>query len=124
MLESTVECFETGAFYLDDKGWLEENYRLSAEVLRQNNPKTYAEAMSDVVAGLDIYGLDDAASEESYTTLVTPLLRGLETLRNLRPPETILLVRDALARLQERTSDRTLAAQYGLSGWLQDVRAL
>ncbi len=124
MLMSTVECFEARAFYRNNEGQLQEEFQLSAEILRNNNPKTIAEAMSDVVTGLDIYGLNDEVNQESYSALIKPCLSGLETLRPMRPPEAISIVQSSLTRLQGKSSDRAWSARYGLSNWLRDVGVL
>jgi hypothetical protein len=123
MLGSTVECFEKNAFYTDDEGWLEENTVLAAEILREFNPQTLAESMLDVMAGLEVYGLDDESDQDSYSILVNPFLSGLETLRILRSPEAIVVVQTALARLETESSDRAYSAKYTLNRWLSDVDA-
>jgi hypothetical protein len=124
MLTSTVECFEARAFYLNNEGQLQEEFQLSAEILRNNNPRTIAEAMSDVMTSLDIYGLNDEVSQESYSALIDSCLSGLETLRPMRPPEAISIVQSSLTRLQGKSSDRAWSARYGLSNWLRDVGVL
>jgi hypothetical protein len=125
MLASTVECFERDAFYLDDEGWLTENPGLTAEILRKHNPKTSAEAMAGIMTGLDIYGLDEESDHDHYSVLIRPLLSGLATLRRFKSPEAEDLVRTALARLENKSSDRADAAKiYGYGRWLSDVDAL
>lgn len=124
MLASTVECFERDAFYVNDKGQLEKNVCCAAEILRKNNPKTLAEAMSDVLDGLNTYGLDDESDQDSYSALVSPFLSGLETLRMLRSPEAIAVVQTGLAGLEHKSSDRAYSAKYTLNRWLSDVDAL
>jgi hypothetical protein len=125
MLASAVECFERNAFYPNDEGWLTENPGLTAEILRKHNPKTEAEVLSDVIAGLDIYGLDEESDQDHYSFLISPLLSGLATLRRFRSPEAVDVVRTALARLEHRVSDRAYSAKvYGYGRWLSDVEDL
>ncbi|MDX2212837.1 MAG: hypothetical protein SFY66_06060 [Oculatellaceae cyanobacterium bins.114] len=93
MLHSTVECFDINAFYLGEDGYLAENPSLVAEVLRTRNPKTVAEATSDLQSGLSVYGLDDRLAESEYGLLLIPVISSLETLRVLRPSEAITLVK-------------------------------
>jgi hypothetical protein len=38
MLETILECYRRGAFYVDDRGYLEINDRLHAEIARAHNP--------------------------------------------------------------------------------------
>ena len=38
MLETILECYRRGAFYIDDHGYLEINDRLHAEIARAHNP--------------------------------------------------------------------------------------
>lgn len=124
MLTATIRCFEENAFYVNENGFLNEDYRSSAEILRSENPNTLAEAISDVMAGLEVYGLDDEPDQDSYSTLVSPFLSGLETLRILRSSETIVVVQTALDRMEHKSSDRAYSAKYTLNRWLSDVDAL
>ncbi|MCY7323312.1 MAG: SMI1/KNR4 family protein [Phormidesmis sp. CAN_BIN36] len=121
MLISTIRCFEENAFYVDENGFLNENYRSSSEILRSENPKILTEAMSDIMAGFDIYGLDDESDQGSYGDLVSPLLSALETLRWVRPPGAIAVVQSGLDRLQNKSSDRAYSARYAFNRWLSDV---
>lgn len=124
MLSSTVRCFEEDAFYIDQEGWLAENYELSAKILREENPHALAEATLDVMSNLDVYGLDDLIDDDSYINLSKVFLLGLATLRRLKPPNVIEVIQIALSRLHDVSSDRGYAAQYALNRWLNDVKEL
>jgi hypothetical protein len=125
MLASTVECFERDAFYLDDEGLLTESLGLTAEILRKYNPKTSAEALADIMACIDIYGLDEESDHDHYSILIRPLLSGLATLKRFKSPEAVDVVRAALARLEHKVSDRAYSAKvYGYGRWLSDVEDL
>lgn len=125
MFESIADCFELGAYYLNDDGWIEENSALSSEVLRSRNPKTIVEAMVDIQNVVDTYECDDNENSENYSKITTMLSSALQTLRRFRPPEAIKLVQSVLGRLEDvAPSKRTNAARFTLNAWLQDVEAL
>ena len=123
MMASTIECFMSNAYYLNDEGWIEENHLLSAEILRSKNPRTLAEAMVDLRDAINIYGLDDESDSDRYSSMIAPLLSAMKTLHPLRLPESINMIQDHLARLQARTSDRATSSKMALHRWLNELDA-
>jgi hypothetical protein len=124
MMESIADCFETEAYYFNEEGFVEENEHLSAEVLRDRNPKVIAEAIDRLRRGIEICVFDQTLDQESYLSCDKSLMHALETLKPFRPPKAIQILQELLPQLEESKSSERDVYIYGIfHQWLGDVGA-
>jgi hypothetical protein len=128
MLESTVECFSTGAVTINSSGYVEEDQGLSSEIWRNQNPRSLTEAMSDLRLALElvtlhIHGIEEGREASEYSSVISSLIAALRTLRRFRPSDAIDMVQDALAMLQKVSSEETQGLEFTLARWMEETNS-
>ncbi|MDX2239386.1 MAG: hypothetical protein NW224_01770 [Leptolyngbyaceae cyanobacterium bins.302] len=96
MMCSLAECFNTGAYYLDADGYIDIHPVQVAEVLRKHNPQLVEQALTDIRFLFTDFDLN-------YDTQMF-ISKTLQALGRLRPPETVEIVNEALARYSSDNS--------------------
>lgn len=102
MMCNFAECFETGAYYLDEEGYINSHPAQVAEVLRKNEPQLVKQALIDIEILFTEFELDyDTQMFISYT---------LQALERFRPPETSGILQEALIKygLDESRKGKTI----------------
>jgi hypothetical protein len=120
MLESTIECFASGAVLISDEGCITENQQIISEIWRSRNPQTLAEAMLDFTQSLEVCQSEGTFGKSVYSNAITSLISALRTLRMLKPQEVIILAQDSLARIQQTSSDESKGLKFALDNWLRE----
>lgn len=121
MLASTVECFTSGSVTIDDEGNVEEDYQLSSEIWRRNNPYTLTEAISQLTSSINVCTLEESVEDREYSRALDSLTSALATLWRFRPPEAIRLLQDSLVKLKRINAARGGGLYLTLDEWLEEV---
>lgn len=90
MMFSLTECFETGAYYLDEDDYIDADANKLAGVLRRRNPQLVEEALLNARVLLTEF-------EFNYEMRMF-ISRTLHALERFRPPEAIAILTEALSR--------------------------
>lgn len=96
MMCGLAECFDTGAYYLDADGYIDIHRVQVAEVLRKHNPQLVEQALTDIRFLFTDFDLN-------YDIQMF-ISKTLQALGRLRPPETLEIVNEALARYSSDNS--------------------
>lgn len=90
MMFSLTECFETGAYYLDEDGYVDADSSRVASILRKHNPQLVENALSSASVLLTDF-------EYTYEMKMV-ISRALQALERFRPPEALAILTEALPR--------------------------
>jgi hypothetical protein len=121
MMESILECSKANAYSTNTDGWVEENYDISAQILRRKNPKTLATVQSIISDTISIYGFDSESEEQVYISRVEPFMNALQTAYYFRPVEISSLLQDTLLQLQNVSTERASTARTTITRWLEST---
>ncbi|MBD3886390.1 hypothetical protein IFO70_32405 [Phormidium tenue FACHB-886] len=121
MMTSTVECFAAGSVTISNEGDIQEDYHLSSEIWRRNNPHTLAEAILELTSSINICTSEEPVMDREYSIALDSLTSALATLRRFRPPEVIKLIQSNLVQLKKVNIARGGGLHLSLNEWLRAV---
>ncbi len=121
MMTSAVECFVNGSVTISSEGDIKEDYYLSSEIWRRNNPHTLAEAISALTSAIDICTSEAPVADREYSIALNSLTSALATLWRFRSLEAIVLIQNNLVQLKKINLARWGGIHLTLDEWLQEV---
>lgn len=108
MMLTIAGCYETGAYYLNEEGFLEEDELQAAQIRRKHNPRLAESSLEKLQLELTLASLTEIASDLMQfkdPKTVDPLIQILQSPSESVPPEEQAGLRALAARILGEIGD-------------------